>query len=150
LEWRDVGERTLRIRSETVKTKQAHEIPLTGEIAVIIERAAKYRTPMTRLVFHRNSQPLLNNWCEVQWKRAAMTAGLGHILIHDLRRSFVRNMRLAGMPEIVIMRFTGHKTRAVFDRYSIVSIEEQQSALERMTEYLAGQGKEPTVRKMKQ
>lgn len=145
LEWRDVLSDTIRIRSETVKTAQAHELPLMGAIAVIITRASGYRTPVSRRVFHRNARPMLPTSMGHAWKRAAVAAGLGHILIHDLRRSFVRNMRLAGMPEATIMRFTGHRTRAVFDRYSIVSIEEQRTALERMSEYLAEQ---PTTTKI--
>jgi integrase len=145
LEWRDVLESTIRIRSETVKTAQAHELSLMGEIAAIIARAVVYRTPVSRRVFHRNGRPMVPSSVGHTWKRAALAAGLGHILIHDLRRSFVRNMRLAGMPEATIMRFTGHRTRAVFDRYSIVNVEEQRTALERMSEYLAAQ---PTATKV--
>ena len=47
---------------------------------------------------------------------------------HDLRRAAVRNMRRAGVPQVVRMRITGHRTDSTERRYNIVDIEDIKTA----------------------
>jgi integrase len=54
------------------------------------------------------------------WTSACEAAGYPGTLIHDFRRTAVRNLEWAGVPRGAAMRMIGHKTEAIYRRYGIV------------------------------
>jgi integrase len=85
---------------------------------------------IVRWVFHRNGKPIRTS--KGAWKTACVNTGLPGRIPHDFRRTAVRNLVRAGVPERVAMMMTGHKTRSVFERYNIVSEADLQDAARKL------------------
>jgi len=145
LEWRDVdlAGKVIHLRPEISKNKDGRLLPLSGELHDIIGRAHSNRRPDCPFVFHRDGEAIGD--FRKAWSTACKAAGLHPILVHDLRRTAVRNMVRAGIGDRVAMRLSGHKTRSVFDRYNIVSESDLVLATERLQRHLDGQSKSSRV-----
>jgi hypothetical protein len=79
----------------------------------------KARGTICPWVFHRNARRI-KTFRKV-WPNACEAAGFPGRILHDLRRSAVRNLVRAGTSDTVAIKITRHRTRSVFDRYDISS-----------------------------
>ena len=75
--------------------------PNTGELLDVLQRARKKKRLDCPFVFHHNGEPVGD--FRKAWRNAVKDAKLGKVLVHDLRRTAVRNLVRAGVPERVAM-----------------------------------------------
>jgi integrase len=151
LRWEDVHGDEIRLRPENSKNGCGRTVAIAGELAELIDRRKEARKIKTQagvviadLVFHHNGHAIVD--IRKSWATACRLAGAQGRRFHDLRRTSVRNMVRAGVPEVVAMSLSGHKTRSVFDRYNITSGRDQQQAMERMQSYLIAAAEEEAKR----
>jgi integrase len=141
LQWRQVDFTAGNVRLEpgTTKNREARQFPFTIELRTILEGQKVKSDALAKhgkicpWVFNRNGKHL--GEFKHSWKAACIKAGLPGRLMHDFRRTAVRNLVRAGVPERVAMKLTGHKTRSVFERYNIVSEGDLKDAAARLDQF---------------
>jgi len=133
--WRQVDLEAGEVRLEpgTTKNGDGRLMILPDELREVLELLWERRAPDCEFVFHRDGERIGD--FEKAWSNACKRAQCPGRLFHDLRRTAVRNMVRSGIAERVAMQITGHKTRAIFDRYHIVSEADLREAACRMAAF---------------
>ena len=137
--WLEVGE---------TKNDEGRTVFLDDELQVIIARQweeRKKRSIITPYVFPNSKGTGRMLDIRGSFAKACEKAGIGKRLFHDFRRTAIRNMVRAGVPEQIVMKISGHKTRSVFSRYNIVNNEDLKWATRKQSEYLSSLAVTKTV-----
>jgi integrase len=145
LRWEMVDRSAKEVRLPTSKNGSGRVLPLEGELWDLVERRWSARevavsddvTKLSEFVFHRKGHPVAE--FRKSWTRACKQAKVPGLLFHDLRRTAVRNMVRAGVPQSVAMSISGHKTVSMFMRYNITSEEDKRKALKSTQKYVRRQ-----------
>ena len=139
LTWEEIDEAggVIRLSPARSKTLVGRILPISPPIAEALARRRARRDPDSPLVFHRDGIPV-RRW-RTAWRTACQAAGVPTRFLHDCRRTAARNLIRANVPERVAMLLTGHKSRAIFDRYNIIHEQELLDAGDQLVAYLAQQ-----------
>ena len=137
LTWDEIDEAggVIRLSPARSKTLVGRILPISHPIAEALARRRARRDPDSPLVFHRDGIPI-RRW-RTAWRTACQAAGVPTRFLHDCRRTAARNLIRASVSERVAMLLTGHKTRAIFDRYNIINEQELLEAGDQLVAYLA-------------
>lgn len=141
IQWPQVDSKAKQIyvSRKTTKNRDAHTLPIYGEMGAWLEMAKAERDaqfPDCPWVFFDDQGKQIGTF-QKAWASACERAGVPGLLFHDLRRSAAMNMDRAGVPRRVIMQITGHKTEAMFLRYRIVSDRDLKDAAIRLENYMS-------------
>jgi integrase len=127
-QWRhvDFAAGWLRLDPGKSKNGEGRNFPFTPELREILEAQRDYvrtiesdtNSIIPWVFVHRDGTPIRS--FRHAWKKACVRAGVPGRLVHDLRRTAVRNLERAGVPRSAAMKMTGHKTETVYRRYAIV------------------------------
>jgi integrase len=145
----DVKAGTLRLEPGTTKNGEGRLVYLTPNVKALLEaqlaRVDALQKRLGRIVPYlfpyltgksRVGQP--RRGLAKAWRAACSAAGVPGRILHDFRRTAVRNLERAGVPRSVAMKITGHKTEAVYRRYAIVSDADLQEAARKLAGTFTG------------
>jgi site-specific recombinase XerD len=128
----------VRLEPDTTKNREGRQFPYSDlpELKAVLDAQWTAHTALKKAgticpyVFQRAGKRVRN--FRRAWLSATEAAGCPGRIPHDFRRTAVRNLVRAGVPEKTAMTITGHKTRSVFDRYDIVNEQDQREAVRKL------------------
>jgi integrase len=145
LQWSnvDLQENTVTLDVGTTKNDEGRVVYMTEELKDLLRAQWEERKAsgvLSPYVFPNESRTnrIVKTRFNRAWQSACKKAGYPGKLFHDLRRTAVRNMVRAGIPERVAMMISGHKTRSIFDRYNIVDDKDLRQAAAKIGAYHDG------------
>lgn len=148
LEWRrvDFAAGEVRLERGTTKSGEPRLFPFAAHprLAALlrdqrqrVEAIQRERDFIIPWVFFHDDGRQVHGWYYDAWRTACRKAGLEGRLVHDFRRSAVRNLVRAGVPESIAMKLCGWSTRSMLDRYNITSTADLTAAVESLARFHA-------------
>ena len=136
LTWKKVNMKNgfLDLEPSDTKTSEPRRIYFNDVLWAIFQKANRVRQIDHDFVFTYKGKPIRN--IRKGFFNACQRAGIKNFHFHDLRHTYNTNMRKAGVDQSVIMKLTGHKTLAMFNRYNTIDQDDAISAMDKLNAFL--------------
>jgi len=103
---------------------------------IFVEAAEKCHNGQDLVFTKEDGNPVPKYYIQRLFKQACAKVGVGPYRLHDLRHTFNTNMLKAGVDQTITMKLTGHKTNAMFLRYSHIDNEMGELAMGKLNSFL--------------
>jgi len=103
---------------------------------VFIKAAKKHHKGQELVFTKEDGKAVPKYYIHRLFKEACKEAGVKPYRLHDLRHTFNTNMSKAGVDQAVTMKLTGHKTNAMFLRYSHLDREQGEGAMKKLNGFI--------------
>ena len=149
----------VRLETGETKNKEARTVFLDKELMEIFHNQKNLQRrsgKLSKYVFPNEDGTSRIKDFRGHWNKACRDAGLGYgyrmkikyvakwqdklpagPILHDFRRTAVRNLVRSGVSEAVAMKISGHKTRSVFDRYDVTDDSDLRDAARAVENFLS-------------
>jgi integrase len=140
LQWADLDEQdwVLTLQAEEDKNEYGRELDIGGEAREILERRIAKRKPGDVYIFG-GVEPIRNKLVWKTWNLVMgdmeLPAGEEGFRPYDLKKTALRALRRAGIPEERAMYFSGHRTSNTFRRYNLTDREDNREDMARVSAY---------------
>jgi integrase len=113
----ELANHTIRLEVGETKNDAGRTVKMTTEVFTLLSACVSGKRPEDYVFTRQDGKPVKD--FRKTWRNVSKAAGVAGLLLHDLRRSGVRNLRRLGVAESAAMKISGHKTASVFRRYDI-------------------------------
>jgi integrase len=131
-------ERVIRLTAQDTKEGRAKSIPISDHVYDMLKASVRHLHDNHVFLYYgrpiKHFSTALKTCCEkakIVWGRDVE----GGFIFHDLRHTFVTDMRKAGVQKSVRMSITGHAPKDMDDRYNRVDDKDRLEAISKLESY---------------
>lgn len=126
----DLKARTVSLLVGETKSGAGRTVFMTDDVHALLSEAVKGKQPGDHVFTWPGGKPIKN--FRAAWVKMTKAAGLDGLLVHDLRRTAVRNLVRAGVSRDVARKISGHETDSIFSRYNITELDDLAEAARKL------------------